>query len=84
MPTDNICVYMAYVCFYVCCSDCVVEDARGDHMEEAYSRDSLMTAWWVAMSVSSFYLPHAVAVSAFIICRGLCAVLRCCECVCCM
>ena len=20
---DNICVYMAHVCFYVCCSDCV-------------------------------------------------------------
>ena len=23
MPRDNICVYMAHVCFYVCCSDCV-------------------------------------------------------------
>ena len=20
---DNICMYMAHVCFYVCCSDCV-------------------------------------------------------------
>ena len=23
MPRDNRCVYMAHVCFYVCCSDCV-------------------------------------------------------------
>ena len=23
MPIDNRCVYMAHVCFYVCCSDCV-------------------------------------------------------------
>ena len=23
MPRDNRCMYMAYVCFYVCCSDCV-------------------------------------------------------------
>ena len=22
MPRDNRCVYMTYVCFYVCCSDC--------------------------------------------------------------
>ena len=21
MPKDNICMYMAHVCFYVCCSD---------------------------------------------------------------
>ena len=123
MPRDNRCMYMAHVCFYVCCSDCVgvcgnvccvaavvknvvclcsgcdrccvfclycdawscrcscmgsvsvsscrycmfvsrvhpvailnaafcmtcsllmlVEDARGDHMEEAYSRAGLITA----------------------------------------
>ena len=24
MPRDNICMYIAHVCFYVCCSDCVV------------------------------------------------------------
>ena len=24
MPRDNRCMYMAHVCFYVCCSDCVV------------------------------------------------------------
>ena len=47
------------------------EHARGDHMEEAYSRTGLMTALSVAMSVS-FCLPHPVAVSAFIICSGLC------------
>ena len=23
MPRDNRCVYIAHVCFYVCCSDCV-------------------------------------------------------------
>ena len=23
MPRDDICMYMAHVCFYVCCSDCV-------------------------------------------------------------
>ena len=50
----------------------LVEDARGDHMEEAYSRAGLITALYVAMSVS-FCLPHPVAVSAFVICRGLCA-----------
>ena len=37
-------------------------------MEEAYSRAVLMTA----ISVS-FCLPRPVAVSVFIICRGLCA-----------
>ena len=41
-------------------------------MEEAYSRAGLITALWVAMSVS-FCLPHPVAVSAFMICSGLCA-----------
>ena len=50
----------------------LVEDAtRGDRMEEAYSRVGLMTALYVAMSVS-FCLPHPVAVTNFIICRGLC------------
>ena len=44
------------------------KDARGDHhMEEAYSRAALMTALYVAMSVS-LCLPHPVAVSAFIMC----------------
>ena len=41
-------------------------------MEEAYSRASLMTALYVAMSFS-FCLPHPVAVRAFISCSGLCA-----------
>ena len=50
----------------------LVENARDDHMEEAYSRAGLMTALHVAMSVP-FCLPHRVAVSAFIICNGLCA-----------
>ena len=50
----------------------LVEDARGDHMEEAYFRAGLITALLVAMSVF-FCLPHPVAVSVFIICRGMCA-----------
>ena len=50
----------------------LVEDARGDHMEEACSRAGLIIALHVAMSVS-LCLSHPVAVSAFIICRGLCA-----------
>ena len=50
----------------------LVEDARGDRIEEAYSSVGLITALYVAMRVS-FSLPHPVAVSAFMICRGLCA-----------
>ena len=42
------------------------EDGTGN------SRAGLITALLVAMSVS-FCLPHPVAVSAFMICRGLCA-----------
>ena len=41
-------------------------------MEEAYSRAGSMTALYVAISVS-FCLPHPVAMSAFIIFRGVCA-----------
>ena len=50
----------------------LVEDARGDHLEEAYSRAGLMTALYVAMSVS-FCLPHPVAPSYFLICSDVCA-----------
>ena len=42
----------------------LVEDARGDHMEEVYSRTGLMTECIVC-------LPRPVAVSAFIISSGL-------------
>ena len=55
-----------------CSSLMLVDDARGDHMEEAYSRAGLITTLYVAMGVS-FCLTHPVAVSAFMICRGLCA-----------
>ena len=64
---------MLYVCVLcascaVCCMTCslliLVEDARGDHMGEAYSRAGLMTALWVAMSVS-FCLRYPVALSAY-------------------
>ena len=41
-------------------------------MEKTYTRAGLMTALYVAMSIS-FCLPHPVAVSDFIICSGLCA-----------
>ena len=43
----------------------LVEDARGDHMEQAYSRADLMATY------KTFCLPHPVAVSVFIICSGL-------------
>ena len=86
---------MLYVC--VLCASCVssqcyvlhdfqlmlVEDARGDHMEETYFRAGLITDLYVAMSVS-FCLSHPVAVSDFMICRVCVRVLRCCGCVCCM
>ena len=49
----------------------LVEDARGDDMEEEYYRAGLMTALYVAMSVF-FCLHHPIAVSDFIICSGLC------------
>ena len=56
----------------ICSLLTLVENARVDHMEEAYSRAGLMTALQVTMSVS-FCLPHPVDVSAFIICSDLCA-----------
>ena len=47
----------------------LVENVRVDHMNNAYSRAGLMIELYVAMGV----FPHVIAVSAFIICRGLCA-----------
>ena len=52
---DCFVMHMLYVCVLCascgssqCCMTCsllmLVEDARGDHMEEAYSRAGLMTA----------------------------------------
>ena len=70
------CVHPVAVLNAPLCMTCslllLVEDARGDHIEEAYSRAGLITVLWVAMS-GSFCLPHPVAVSVFMICRGLCA-----------
>ena len=70
------CVHPLAVLNAAFCMTCsllmLVKDARRDHMDEAYSRAVLITALYVAMSVS-FCLPHPVAVSAFIICSGLCA-----------
>ena len=72
------CVHPVAVLNAAFCMTCsllmLVEAARGDHMEEAeaYFRAGLITALWVTMSVS-FCLPRPVAVSVFIMCRGLCA-----------
>ena len=74
---------MLYVCvhpvavlnaafFMTCRLLMLVEDARGNYIEEAYYRAGLMTALYVSMNVS-FCLPHPIAVIAFIICSGLCA-----------
>ena len=69
------CVHPVAVLNATFCMTCslimLVEDVRGDHMEEAYSRAGLMTVLKVAMNVS-FCSPHPVAVSAMIICSGLC------------
>ena len=70
------CVHHVAVLKAAFCITCsllmLVEDERGDHMEEAYSRAGIITALYVAMSVS-FCLPHPVVVRAFMICRGFCA-----------
>ena len=70
------CVHPVAVLNAAFCITCsllmLVEDARGVHMEEAYSRAGLMTALQVPMRVF-FCLPHLVAVSVFIICSGVCA-----------
>ena len=54
------CVHPVAVLNAAFCMTCsllmLVEDARGQHMEEVYSRAALMTALYVAMSVS-FCLP---------------------------
>ena len=72
---------MLYVC--VLCASCgssqfcvlhdlqFVDAGRGCN-RRPYRRAGLITALYVAMSVS-FCLPHPVAVSAFMICRGVCA-----------
>ena len=57
------CVHPAFC--MTCSLLMLVEDARGDHMEEAYPRAGLMSV--------SFCLPHPVAVSPFIICSSVCA-----------
>ena len=66
-----VAVFDAAFCM-TCSLSMLVEAARGDNMQETYSRAGLMPALQVAMSVS-FCLPHPVAVTDFIICSGLCA-----------
>ena len=65
---ECVVMQMLYAFCMTCCMLMLIEDERGDHMEEAYSRAGLITALEVAMSVS-FCLPHPV--SSFIICSGL-------------
>ena len=54
------CVHPVAVLKAAFCMTCslliLVEDARGNHMEEAYSRAGLMTALKVVMSVSFCFL----------------------------
>ena len=77
-------VAVLYAAFCMtCCLLMLVEEARGDHMGEAYSRVRLMTALYVAMSVS-LCLPHPVAGGCFYYLYKFVCVLRCCECLCCM
>ena len=53
------CVHPVAVLNAAFCMTCsllmLVEDAIGDHTEEAYSRAGLITALFVAMSVPSVY-----------------------------
>ena len=46
MPRDNRCMYMAHVCFYVCCSNCV--RVCGDVCcVAAIPKDSVFKPWSV-------------------------------------
>ena len=56
---DVVCVCLvpvlnAALCM-VCCLLMLVKDARGDHMEKAYSRVGHMTTLYVAMGVSMLF-----------------------------
>ena len=63
------CVHPVSVLNAAFCMTCsllmLVEDAIDDHTEEAYSRAGLITAYPPSV--------YPVAVSAFMICRSLCA-----------
>ena len=63
---------MLYICVLCACCDssqcCILHDLQVVNAGRGCKR----MPYWVAMSVS-FCLPHPVAVSAFIICSGLCA-----------
>ena len=75
MADNNYFFVMQMVYVFVLCASCVGSqccilhdlqfvNTRGDHMEEVYSRASLMTALYVVMSVS-YCLLHSVAVGVF-------------------
>ena len=70
------CVHPVAVLSDAFCMTCslliLLEDARGDHMKQEYPKASPIIALQIALCVS-FCLLHDVAVSTFIICRGLCA-----------
>ena len=64
-PLSYLHVAVLNAAFCMTCSlVMLVEDAIGDHTEEAYSRAGLITALWVAMSVS-FCLPHSCCSECF-------------------
>ena len=62
------CVHPVAVLNAAFCMNCsllmLVEDAIGDHTEEAYSRAGLITALYVALSVS-FCLPQSCCSECF-------------------
>ena len=71
----TVCLCLVCILWQFCMTYSVlmrVKDAKGDHMEEAYSRTGVMTALSVAKSVCSC-LAHPVAVNDLFIYRGSCA-----------
>ena len=63
----NVAFYMTFSLLML------VEDARGDHMEEAYSRTGLITALYVAMSVSCLFYPVVVSVCVRVVRCWVCS-----------
>ena len=77
------CVHLVAVLNAAFCMTCsllmLVEDARGDHMEEAYSNADLICSHECLL----LFIPSCLCV--FLLFVVACVlVLRCCECVCCM
>ena len=71
MFVSCVAVLTAALCM-TCSLLMLLENARGDHMEEAYCRAGLLTALKGSHECLLLY-PHHVVVSTFIIRSGLCA-----------